>query len=273
MTDHASDLANVKPQASTSVAIEPAVSALSLVRPIAQPMELLAYQEDLSNLIKNALKPGVDYAAVPGTNVPALMKPGAERLNLAFGATPEIEILEKEIDHHCVVRWTKRKKVYNNRYKGDNSFTMANEEGTSFGLYRYVVLCKIVRSGRVLGECIGACSTLESKYIDRPRDCENTALKIAQKRAFVGATVTAFALSNRFGEDAIDHADDVVVEHDAQAPQGSTKYNGGKAHRDALKKAMISKQVPEDQWESIHSVMIGKSFTELDSVLKSRTQD
>src|SRR5690606_11474960 len=93
---------------------------------------------------------------------------------------------------------------------------------TSLGLYRYVYKCRIVRNGQTIAEGVGTCSTLESKYIDRPRDCENTVCKMAQKRAFVAATLHAFGLSDRFTQDIEDnpevfggHSDDYIF--DAQA--------------------------------------------------------
>ncbi len=200
--------------------IESPHSSLTLVRPIAQPTDLIAYHEEVTQLIQRALTKGVDYDAIPGTgDKPSLLKPGAERLNLAFGAAPEYEIVEKEIDHDREVRWTKRKKEWNNRFKGDKTFSWKMEEGISIGLYRYVIRCRIKRAGRLLAECIGTCSTLESKYIDRPRDCENTALKMAQKRAYVGATLHAYGLSNRFTQDVEDNPDAYAKEPPAPPPE------------------------------------------------------
>jgi hypothetical protein len=43
------------------------------------------------------------------------------------------------------------------------------------------------------------------KYVDRPRECENTALKMAEKRAHVGAVLNAFGLSEQFTQDVEDN--------------------------------------------------------------------
>jgi hypothetical protein len=59
-------------------------------------------------------------------------------------------------------------------------------------------------SGEIIGSAIASCSTLESKYIDRPRDAENTVLQMAEKRAFVAATRTALGLSEQFTQDIED---------------------------------------------------------------------
>src|SRR5690606_10620038 len=79
--------------------------------------------------------------------------------------------------------------------------------------------------GVVIGEGVGSCSTMESKYIDRPRDCENTALKMAKKRAYVDATLTTFGLSDQFTQDVED------MEHEAKAFSLDDKVGFGK-HRD-----------------------------------------
>jgi hypothetical protein len=178
-------------------------AALTLVRPIAKPAALVEAHKEVSALITSALEKDRDYGTVPGTNKPTLLKPGAERLALAFGAVPKYAIIEQEREHDRVVPWTKQKKVWANKFKGDREFTLQAESGESLGLYRYVVRCTLIQreTDIVLGEGIASCSTLESKYIDRPRDCENTTLKMAQKRAFVAAVLNAFALSDRFTQD------------------------------------------------------------------------
>lgn len=196
----------------------PTGGALSLLRPIATPSELLSYHEVMTSFIAKALRAGVDYGKIPGTDKATLLKPGAERLCLAFGAVPTFELVEKELDHMIEVPWQKKKKRWLNRHHGDRAFEEVVENGTSLGLYRYVYRCRIMRGGILLAESIGVCSTLESKYVDRPRDCENAASKMAQKRAFTGATVLAFGLSDRFnGGDAREPGEDDEEEPAANA--------------------------------------------------------
>lgn len=180
-----------------------------LLRPIAQPRDILVAQEETRALIQETLKEGRDYGKIPGIDKPSLLKPGAERVGMAFGCFPRYRIVEQEIDHDRKVEWRKKKKVWNNAHKGDRSFKMEETTGESLGLYRYVVECEIVHreSGAVVGSCIGVCSTMEAKYVDRPRECENTALKIAEKRAHVGAVLNAFGLSEQFTQDVEDNPD------------------------------------------------------------------
>jgi hypothetical protein len=117
--------------------------------------------------------------------------------------------VEREVDHDREVKWTKRQKKWRNAHPGDRDFTWKEESGVSYGLYRYVVRCDLVhrQTGEMVGSCLGSCSTLESKYVDRPRDCENTVIKMAEKRAHVGATLLTFGLSEQFTQDVEDTYD------------------------------------------------------------------
>lgn len=259
---------------------------LGLVRPIATPAELLVLHDDVTAIVQKALKQGLDYDVIPGTgDKPSLLKPGAEKLNVAFGAAPEYDILEQQVDHNHDVKWSKRKKKWNNKFHGDKTFTWENEEGTSLGLYRYVVRCRLVREGRLLGTCIGVCSTMESKYVDRPRDCENTALKMAQKRAYVGATLHAYALSNRFTQDVEDNREQYAkapplnvtpVPEEPKAEEikpVDLPYDGSTRHQHKLKAELKVRNVDESLWETIHGEMIGKKLEDLQRVLARVSMD
>lgn len=262
-------------------------TSLALIRPIAQPTDLIAYHGEVAKLIQEALKTDVDYGLIPGTgDKPALFKPGAERINLAFGAVPEFEIVEKEIDHGCEVRWTKKKKRWNNRYQGDRSFEWDTEEGVSLGLYRYVIQCRLIRDGRLVGNGVGSCSTLESKYIDRPRDCENIVLKMAKKRAYVDATLTAYGLSNRFTQDVEDLDESVRAEvvppaRKAAEPRPATNGTAGaRTDRTAsvyddndpgMQKTLVgvlkAQKIDETLWEAIGKKLHGRPSTDLKTVI------
>lgn len=266
---------------STETAVAPAqhVAAMSLVMPVAKPTELIAYHEEVTRLIQNSLTDGVDYGTIPGTDKPTLLKPGAERLCLAFGAHIEYVLIKSEIDHDREVRWQKKRKRWNNAYKGDRSFSWDVEEGTSQGIYRYIYKARIVRAdGRVLGEGEGVCSTMESKYIDRPRDCENTALKMAQKRALVAAVLSAFGLSNRFTQDVEEFVD---VEATAKpVGDGSTQkpakakgalYTGQGDQEKIIKEILVKRGIAEVHWPAIHDKLRGRPSSDLNAVIAEVT--
>lgn len=191
-----------------------------LLKPIAAPAEVMAAQNEARDLVQQALKPGRDYGVIPGTDKdrPTLLKPGAERILAAFGCYGDPEVIEQEVDHDREVRWIKRKKQWANRHPGDKKFTWVTEEGTSIGLYRYVVRCHVIRrdTGEIVGSGIGSCSSMESKYVDRPRESENTILKMAKKRAEVDAVLSTFGLSDQFAPDPEEAAAD--EETDEQLP-------------------------------------------------------
>lgn len=195
------EIAVIDPQGSTAVA--PREQVGGLLRPVAAPSEVLAAQNDTRKLVSEALQKGRDYGPIPGAgDKPVLLKPGGERICAAFGCAPRYRIISQEIDHDREVEWTKRKKKWKNR-RPDGWETTS---GVSRGLYRYVVECELEHrgSGAIIGQGIASASTMESKYIDRPRDGENTVLKMASKRAFIAATLNAFGLSDQFTQDVED---------------------------------------------------------------------
>lgn len=149
--------------------------------------ELMAGQLQLAELTQKLLQANTDYCTLPGIDKPFLLKPGAEKICWAYNCYPEYNILDSEIAHEKVITYTGR----------DGS------EHQSVGLYRYVVECRLIHrpSGRAVGHAIGSASTLENRYINRPRELENTVLKMAQKRALVAAVLNAFQLSDRFTQD------------------------------------------------------------------------
>lgn len=162
-----------------------------LIRPLAAAAQVLQVQEEIRALIGKILQEGRDYATIPGTKDKSLLQPGGERINMALGCYPRHRVLEAEIDHDRPVYWIKTKRDGSSR------------SGESLGIYRYVVECELVHrdTGLVVGQAIGSCSTMESKYVDRPRDSENTVLQMAEKRAYLRVTRNTWGLSDMFTQD------------------------------------------------------------------------
>ena len=205
--------------------------APALLRPIANPAAILSAQAETTALITQAPKVDVDYGTIPGASKKAsLFKAGAERLNSAFGVYPDYDVVEQEIDHNREVVYIKRSKKWNNATRDDKTFTWAEERGESIGLYRYVIKCTLrLRSNdSIVGTGIGTCSTVEAKYIDRPRDCENTVMKMAEKRAMVAAALSAYALSDRFTQDVEDLAGTEVSVTETAKPASGNKAEQAK---------------------------------------------
>lgn len=198
---------------STALALVPERPQTALIRPVVEPQAVLEIHHAIAKLVAETLKEGVDYGIIPGTKKPSLYKSGAERLCVGFGLVDRYEIIEKEVDHNFESAWEKRDK------RGE-----VYASGTAKGLYRYVVKCYLYRreDDVLVAEGVGSCSSLESKYCDRPRDCENTILKMAKKRAKIDATLTGLGLSDRFTQDVEDMEHPIEDEEGrpAQRPRG-----------------------------------------------------
>jgi hypothetical protein len=229
----------------------------ALLVPIASPAELLTARSRLEEIIKKNLVENVDYGIIQGTKIPTLYKPGAEKINAAFGCYPQFLIVEKEINHDR-----------------ENTFSSRNGRGTSQGLYRYVIECILIApDGRRLGSGIGSCSTLEAKYISRPRDMENTIIKMAQKRAFVAATLTTFGLSNAFTQDMEDikenekHYDySTAPTPQAKPAQKNVNPNFDKENYEDVKNVhefLKNAGIPNFRWGDLISIWHGKSKKDL----------
>ena len=118
----------------------------------------------MKTFVKEQLNEGIhnDYAVIPGTQKQTLLKPGAEKLLLLFGLGFRFEILNSVID-------------------------FASSEVS------FLVKCEGFRKAtkEVMGEYIAFCSNQEKKYVrQNASDITNTILKMAEKRALVGMTIS-----------------------------------------------------------------------------------
>src|ERR1041385_1307682 len=95
---------------------------------------LLARVDKIKEIQKRVMKQDVHYGVIPGTDKPALLKPGAEILCMVFQLAPDF--------------------LQDERREGDH--------------LEVVVTCKLYSpSGALVGSGIGSCSTKESKYAYR----------------------------------------------------------------------------------------------------------
>lgn len=186
--------------------------APGLLRPTVPVREIVEVQTQVSGVIKAALRPGQDFGRIPGTERDVLLKSGAEKIASAFGCGAAYEIIDRDVDHFVPVTWAKRRREWSGQGRS-RTWHWVDDEGVSYGLYRFVVRCRLVhrQSGEVVGEGVGSCSTMESRYVQNPRDYENTVLKMAQKRALVSAVLGTFGLSGQFGQDEEDRTEPEVV--------------------------------------------------------------
>ncbi len=204
-----------------------------------------------------------DFGAVPGTDKPTLLKPGAEKLTTFFGLAP-VFVSERIVEDF-----------------GDDG-----KEPLFFYRYR----CELYRNGTLVGSGIGSCNSRESKYryrngervcptcgkatiikgkdeygggwlcfakkggcgakftagdpaitgqivgkVPNPdvADLVNTIDKMAQKRALIAATLIAVNASEFFTQDVEDMAVDaayMVVEQATRADVPASNGTNGNGH-------------------------------------------
>ncbi|TVR55847.1 MAG: hypothetical protein EA421_05370 [Gemmatimonadales bacterium] len=191
-----------------------------LLTPVETPAAILEAREATRRTLAETLQEGKDFGEIPGTSKRTLLQPGAHEIAGAFGCYIRDRVTESEIDHDRRVPWQKRRK----RWKGKRFDGWEVEEGESIGLYRYVVRAEIVdrATGVVIGEGTGSCSTLEDRYVDRPRDLEHTVRTMAGKRAAVRAVLSTFGLFDYFQdlEEAREEREELPPEEQIRIARG-----------------------------------------------------
>jgi hypothetical protein len=87
----------------------------------------------IQTLMKELMKKDEHYGVIPGTNKPTLLKAGAEKLGFTFRLVPEFELRRNDLPD---------------------------------GHREYEVICTLrhMTSGNLVGQGVGNCSTMESKY-------------------------------------------------------------------------------------------------------------
>ncbi len=129
--------------------------------------------DTLKKFVDEMMIPGVDYGIVPEVNKPTLLKPCAEKLCDVYGFSISIEITNRLED------W----------YRGMFHYEV-----------KITLYCK--RSGIIEAEGIGCCNSRETAYKDQSgNDVINSILKMAKKRAFIDAVLSATRSSNIFTQD------------------------------------------------------------------------
>jgi len=210
--------------------------------PVAAPLsvnEILGQVHLIQEVMGKVMQDGEHYGTIPGCgDKKTLLQPGAQKLTMTFRLAPSYEIQETNL---------------------------------AGGHKEYRVVCSLrsIQSQTLVGQGVGVCSTMETKYRfkggsrkcpecgketiikgkaeygggwlcfakkggcgakwpdgaaiienqrtervehDNPADHFNTVLKMAKKRAFVDATITATAASDIFTQDVFDPEEDTPKE-------------------------------------------------------------
>lgn len=189
--------------------------------------EVLAHAQTIQQVLAQAMKEGVDFGTIPGTDKPTLLQPGADKLAMTFRIAHEF----------------------------------STEDLSTPDCARYRVKCigRHQATGIVLGEGMGECSGAEEKYRWRravcdeefdetpanmrrikfakgkggavyknkqvrtePADAANTVLKMAVKRAKIAMVLNVTGASAVFGQDLEDLSPEL-----RDAFDGKTTGGGG----------------------------------------------
>lgn len=147
-------------------------------------LSIMAEQRKLFlDFVKSQMIEGVDYGRFDSATKDTLLKPGAEKLcrlfGLGFRIKDAIDTIEKE-----------------------PAFAMASRTIEVYSL----------RTGKVLSECQGSQNSFEPQFRKKhPLAIVNTLQKMAQKRAFVGAVLSATGASELFNQDLDDGAEELKM--------------------------------------------------------------
>lgn len=166
----------------------------------------------LQSFVKEMMIPKIDYGFIPNCDKPALFKSGAEKLCDIFGFSKQIKILNRVED------WDK-------------------------GLFHYEVKTILInkRTGMIEAEGVGSCNSKERKYIKQDSySIINTILKMAKKRAFVDAVLSATRSSGIFTQDIEELSDNQSLEAKINTPY--SKSHKKNEQRDKVKVIPITKE-------------------------------
>jgi hypothetical protein len=140
----------------------------------------------VNEYVKSQMVVGIDYGAIEGvTSKKVLFKPGAEKLCAIFNLYPE---------------YFKTKEIFDTK--------------NQFFFFEFKCVLKHRKTNQKVAESIGSCNNREKAKMNAVAKTGdvygqiNTISKIAQKRAYISATLAATALSNNFSAIEIEDADE-----------------------------------------------------------------
>ena len=126
---------------------------------------IIKREEDVLQCVRGVFKTGIHYGRVPGVKGDFLWQAGANTLLSRFGLKADVQLEKATHEEHFI---------------------------------HYVARAKILHGEKVVAECLGSANSREKKYVRKGGevwDLDNTLLKMAQKRAKVGAVDQLFGVN------------------------------------------------------------------------------
>ena len=167
----------------------------------------------LQSFIRDMMVENVDYGIIPGTDKRCLFKSGAEKLCDIFGFSKRIDIVSRI-------------------------------ENFEKGIFHYEVKAILInkRNGEIEAEGVGSCNNMERKFRNQDAcSVANTVLKMAKKRAFVDAVLSATRSSDLFTQDVEDN-DEPALKSTGKGKESSKTAADGKPEEDKTETIMASRK-------------------------------
>ena len=190
----------------------------------------------LQSFVKEMMVPDVDYGIIPGCKKPSLYKSGGEKLTDIFGLSKHFEVINRIED------WDK--KIFHFEVKA-------------------VLINK--RTGLIEAEGLGSCCNKENKYVKQDGfNIINTLLKMAKKRAFIDAVLSATRSSCIFTQDIEDIRDN-NKESNGQ-PTGTTPVSSTVDN-------LVSKEMTKKIFSQIKASYISLDYAKMLMMKRYNVQD
>jgi hypothetical protein len=250
-------------------------TALQNTEDYSMSTEVLKRQvQTVQQVMKAVMIKDCHYGAVPGCgNKPVLLKPGAEKLNLAFRFAPRYEIAASDLpgghrEYDVVCNLTS---IVSGAFIGSGvgcattmetkyRFRKAEQTCPHCGATAIIKGKKEYGGGWLCFKNKGGCGAkfkdgdpeIENQEMgriehDNPADYYNTVKKMAKKRALIDAVLSATAASDIFEQDLEEMAENgVPVAHDAEPPAPPKQSTKPKVAPPQAKAAPKEKQPEAD---------------------------
>jgi hypothetical protein len=215
--------------------------------------------------MRRVMKDGMHYGTIPGTPKPSLWKPGAELLLSAMGlhaeltdaASPTLDVTGRDHSGEPFIEYRRACTIWRQIGPAEHDrMVVARAEGSCSSWevkYRYrdakrrcpdcheeTIFASKKDGGwfcwRTKGGCGNTFTEDDRRITDQSlgrvknpevADAANTILKMADKRAFVAATLLATGCSDIFTQDLSDDEDDSGAAAGNDTPTGANRRTGG----------------------------------------------
>jgi len=244
-----------------------------------QPLEVLEQVTSIQTLMKLAMKKDVHFGTIPGTQKPTLYKDGAEKLSLMFRLAPmyDIEKIDLGDGHREYEISCSLKHILTGNFFGQGVGSCSSME-SKFRWRNAQRICPECKQETIIkgkeeygggwlcyrkkGGCGEKFDSEDKRLTDQAigkvenpdiADIYNTVKKMAKKRAFVDAMLTATAASDIFSQDIEDLKDnaansiqDAIDPDSIQKDISNLNYDDlNFSHEEYFKKAKTADEVKD----------------------------